>query len=239
MEKNNFLIIALILGIFSGYILSNTSIWDDGETWVAKSASEKLDYIWNQATKTAGTQGTSPYPVEMVGITVPPRLGGISIDPTLNLERDQYPADRHIKVAHTHGHLAKFKWEATQAAIDKGFTGAFKGSKFGIVRFSSGSPIKSNSSHPSMGLKFLRNGKLSGDLVVQRSTTPQFDTNFFKLCQGNHFPLPDQNLELPIWARALTKKFKEVTKRPDISGLSSMAAFTENGEKENPKFPFE
>merc|ERR1712110_629743 len=118
-------------------------------------------------------------------LTLLEKLGGSSLSLTLNDGTEKF--QKKVKVVHSHGHMAKFKWVPNQANVAaKQYTGIFKGSDHGIVRLSSASKIEGNKSLPSMALKFLRDGQPSANLMVQRSQNPQDGLNFFKECMANH-----------------------------------------------------
>ncbi len=73
------------------------------------------------------------------------------------------------------------------------YTGLFKGSDYGLVRFSSAaSPSASNPLIPGMAVKFLRDGIDSANFVSMNSTGGQpNDWNFFSKDFFNHIAAPE------------------------------------------------
>lgn len=118
----------------------------------------------------------------------------ISMDPTFDTLGDVMPKSRNWphhqrkKYVHSVGTHGKIKFVPQG---DQPYTGIFKGADYGIVRLSlaiapsatsKGSPFT-----PGMGLKFLRSGVDSANLVSMFSVegTPD-DWNFFSKAFRNH-----------------------------------------------------
>jgi hypothetical protein len=113
------------------------------------------------------------------------------------------------------------------------YTGIFKGAHHGIVRLSLAiKPDPSSlSTTPGMGLKFLRNGRDSANLVAMNSA--QQSWNFFKNDFENHIP----PLELAVLP--LSVQFATATKNIRQVGISDWSKAGEDGIKEaNPRFPY-
>jgi len=89
---------------------------------------------------------------------------------------------------------------------------------------------------PGIGVKFLRDGVPSGNVVAMFSTEGQHSWNFFKHDFSNGFPIYHG---APTLVKALRTKFSTVTNYISSVGSLDMAKYKENGEVEaNPKFPF-
>jgi hypothetical protein len=102
------------------------------------------------------------------------------------------------------GSIAKVKWVSTG---DHPYTGVFKGSDQAYARLSLArepNPKKLTTT-PGMGLKFLRDGVDSGDMVAMIGVDGHDSWNFFKDDFSNHIPQSSVSL-LP-----LLKKFSAST----------------------------
>lgn len=89
---------------------------------------------------------------------------------------------------------------------------------------------------PGFGLKFLRDGHQSANLVAMYGVDGQPSWNFFKMDFSNHL------VDDPHGAgqQALAAKFKTATPLINYVGLSDLAAYDQHGHKaENPVFPFQ
>lgn len=138
------------------------------------------------------------------------------------------------KYIHSVGVVGKVKF----VAKPNPYTGIFKGANNGLIRLSSaakpgdGSPLT-----PGFGLKFLRDGKDSANLVAMYGVngTPD-DWNFFSKDFKNHIA-PADGAAL----KAVAFKFSYATDWIQSVGLSDMAKYDEAGnETSDPKaFPFE
>lgn len=139
------------------------------------------------------------------------------------------------KLIHSVGAVAKV--ELIPAAGNP-FTGIFKGAKNGLMRLSSAvDPTSDNSAlAPGLGLKFLRDGMDSANLVAMYSINgnPKGDFNFFSQDFTNHVSKgTSTSTEL------LVKKFSTETQWCQDIGLSEFATYDESGAKEaNPVFPY-
>lgn len=175
---------------------------------------------------------------------VPTKFGGISLKDTLESFLDLVSPKQQVKINHTFGHLFKFKFEANTANVQSlGLKGIFKGSDYRIGRFSSANRIHHSRSRPSIGLKFLRDGQHSADLLIQKKRSPVTDShNPFLECMSNAIPNPYGPLEKKNYAsRAVIKHFEMHTNRTDYIGLSDLAMYGQDGVAIKPddvKFPF-
>jgi len=175
---------------------------------------------------------------------VPLKLGGIPLTDTVGSFIDLFNQKKEVKAGHTFGHVFKFKFEANTANVQSlNLSGIFKGSEYGIGRFSSANRISHNRSRPSIGLKFLRDGKHSADLLIQKKRSPVVENhNPFLECMSNAIPNPLGPLEKKNYAsRAVIKNFELHTKRTDYVGLSDLAMYGQDGvevKSDDVKFPF-
>lgn len=175
---------------------------------------------------------------------VPVKFGGISLKDNLESFLDLVNPKQQIKINHTFGHVFKFKFEANTANVQSlNLSGIFKGSEYGIGRFSSANRIAHSRSRPSIGLKFLRDGQHSADLLIQKKRSPVTDShNPFLECMSNAIPNPYGPLEKKNYAsRAVIKHFEMHTNRTDYIGLSDLAMYGQDGlsiKTDDIKFPF-
>merc|ERR1712154_575584 len=159
--------------------------------------------------------------------------------PTLRAPGDELPWEEGIisdgtryKYIHTVGAVGQVQW------VDRGghsYSGIFTGATKGVVRFSLAkepSPPALNTA-PGMGLKFLRDGVDSANLVAMYSVNGQDSWNFFKNDFTNH--IGPGGLDLV----PLEIKFSEATNYISECALSDFARYGESGVKvDAPEFPF-
>ena len=149
--------------------------------------------------------------------------------PTLRAPGDELPWEdgwwedgTRYKYIHTVGAVARVQWR------DRGghpYTGIFAGASSGFVRLSLAnepSPPAPGTA-PGMGLKFLRDGRDSANLVAMYSVDGQDSWNFFKNNFTNHIAAGSLAL-LPV-----SIKFSEATNYIQQVGLSEWASHAEDG----------
>lgn len=106
-----------------------------------------------------------------------------SMDKSFTVAGDEMPSDR-LKYIHSVGATGKVKF------VHKGgkYTGIFQGADYGLIRLSSAAePSSSQPLAPGMGLKFLRDGVDSANLVSMFGVNGQPDDwNFFSNDFSNH-----------------------------------------------------
>lgn len=146
-----------------------------------------------------------------------------------------YGAPGRGKWIHSVGAVAKVQF----VAKSNPFTGIFQGAKNGFIRLSSAvEPAKDNTGlAPGMGLKFLRDGIDSANLVSMYSVNgnPKGNTNFFAEDFTNHIGAGTTTA-----TEALSRKFATVTNYITSIGLSDFAKYGGDGQEvANPVFPFE
>ena len=107
-----------------------------------------------------------------------------SMCPTLTHRGDEMMEDRN-KYIHTVGAVAQVKWEDLGG---HNYTGIFTGADHGIARLSVAKEVDEDNKVivPGMGLKFLRDGMESVNLVAMHSLDGQKSWNFFKNHFSNH-----------------------------------------------------
>lgn len=149
----------------------------DCPEYVALPARDKLDRMWNKIKASKHPKGK--YPNNWVGI-----LGANAaiantgyngtISETFDRFSDEYAA-RHAKVIHTHGPVAKVRFEAT---ADSPYTGLFAGQHEGVLRASlvkdpyapcKGVPFTKGCFAPGIAVKLLRDGTYSSNWIAMTS----------------------------------------------------------------------
>ena len=162
------------------------------------------------------------------------QLTGLMLEdmcPSFTTPGDGLPSNR-AKVIHTVGTVGKVEWR------DRGghpYTGIFRGAEHGLARLSLAlrPDTSALNTAPGMGLKFLRDGHDSANLVAMYSVSGQESWNFFKNDFSNHIPAVSLAL-LPVAA-----KFATATKNIRQVGLSDWARRGQDGVKESrPVFPY-
>jgi len=158
---------------------------------------------------------------------------GESIVTTFDDEWDNMPEGRQ-KYIHGVGAVCKF----TLDIKDSPYTGIFKnGQQTGLIRIGPALDIANGAGvPPGAGIKFLRTGKPSGNFVALRSLTAGesyniFDPDLYPLY--NHILGPSNAQE-----QLLVAKFLQGSKCPTKVGLSDIARFDQEGNEEEPGFPF-
>jgi len=160
--------------------------------------------------------------------------------PTFTTEGDEMPWEKGLvyyghreKLIHSVGVVASAEWRSVG---DHGYTGVFTGTQHAIIRMSLAGkpdPEKMNTK-PGIGLKFLRDGVASGNMVAMLSVDGQPSWNFFKNNFTNHIPALASPALAPLGA-----KFATATPHVQQVGLSDMARFDQTGaEVSTPSFPF-
>ena len=156
----------------------------NGPDYIALPATDKLDRIWENC---ADDQTSANW----LGML---EIGEIMFEdmcPTFNTEGDQMPlgwtGNVRQKYIHTVGTVGKVEW------VDMGghpYTGIFKGATKGIARLSLAQEPSppALSTAPGMGLKFLRDGVDSANLVAMFDVAGQESWNFFKNVFTAHIP---------------------------------------------------
>ena len=191
----------------------------------------KADRIWhNCLVDRRPAEWNSFFEVGFVGFTE-------SMCPSYFTVGDELPSGRK-KITHNVGVVGRVVWR------NRGrhpYTGIFRGANHGMVRLSfiaQPNPLKpvGFNPRPSMGLKFLRNGMDSANLVAMFSLNGQQSWNFFRHDWTTHLPTPLQYIRL---LPPGTIKFSTVTRNIRQVGTSDWGKAGEDGIKEShPRFPY-
>ena len=153
------------------------------------------------------------------------------MDPSFDTKGDAMPDGRiygtRTKYIHSVGAVGKVKFIAEK---DTPYSGVFKGADYGIIRLSAAAePSKKQPLAPGLGLKLLRDGVDSANVVALFDLDGQpGDWNFFSNDCWNHIGGPDN---LP--AKVLAKKFAEATPYIQEVSLKNFATANQLGEVEN------
>merc|ERR1712165_208928 len=200
--------------------------------YIALTAAEKSEIIWNNVMEDLT-------PADWFGVLELPGIFTESMCPTIRAPGDELPWEEGIisdgtryKYIHTVGAVGQVQW------VDRGghsYSGIFTGATKGVVRFSLAkepAPPALNTA-PGMGLKFLRDGIDSANLVAMYAVDGQESWNFFKNDFTNH--IGPGGLELV----PLEIKFSEATNYISEVALSDFGQYGESGSQvADPKFPF-
>uniref|UniRef100_A0A7S3FXK1 Uncharacterized protein n=1 Tax=Strombidium rassoulzadegani TaxID=1082188 RepID=A0A7S3FXK1_9SPIT len=209
----------------SDSLLPNT--YFSSAEYLAKSAQEKQSLLWSQVTHDTTSADW-------------PNVAGIFLEgmnESFDSAGDAMPSGKlfgtRTKYIHSVGAVGKVKF---QSASNHDYTGIFKGANYGLIRLSSAAaPSKSQPLAPGMGLKFLRSGMDSANLVSMFSVDGQPDDwNFFSNDFTNHITAPSGAA-----TQILGKKFATATKYIQEVGLEDFSSHDELGQSEEAlKLPF-
>merc|ERR1711936_104425 len=217
-------------GSLSSSCDSNTTA--SSTEYVGLTAAEKMQLLWSKCleSRTPADWFTTK---QLMGMFLE------SMCPTFQAQGDQLPWEKRLlsygwrnKYIHTVGTVGQVEWRDLGSHP---YTGIFQGATQGIVRFSFAKEPSNTSISisPDMGLKFLRDGKDSANLVAMYSVNGQESWNFFKNDFTNHIGTAGPEL-VP-----LAVKFSTATTNIHQVGLSDFARFGETGsEVVDPQFPF-
>ena len=201
-------------------------------SYLASSATSKMNSLWSEVTADSNP-GEFPSKLGLAGIFVE------SMEPTFSTKGDAmeagYFGSHRTKYIHSVGAHGKVVLNSTGAHP---FTGLFQGANHGIVRLSSAAKPELGTSAPlgpGMGLKFLRDGIDSANLVAMYGVNGQpGEWNFFAHEFQNHIK-PAEGAAL----QAVAYKFSSATDWIQEVGLSDWAKFGQNGqENSSPVFPW-
>merc|ERR1719251_513577 len=224
-----------IVSVLSLFLLFNLGLaWEETSSaaYIAKTAAEKNAII-------AANVIEDTTPGDWYGILEMPGLFTESMCPTLRAPGDELPFEEGIisdgtryKYIHTVGAVGQVEWRDLGG---HSYSGIFSGATKGVVRFSLAkepSPPALNTA-PGMGLKFLRDGMDSANLVAMYSVNGQESWNFFANDFTNH--VGPGGLDLV----PLEIKFSEATNYVAEVALSDFARYGQSGGQiSEPKFPF-
>jgi len=182
-----------------------------------------MNDLWTEISATANESDSFPGKLGQAGIFVE------SMEPTFSTKGDAMEWG-HLynrkKLIHSVGTVGKVRFVPATTS----YSGIFKGADHGLIRFSSAAkPVKGGQPlAPGIGLKFLRDGIDSANLVAMFGVegTPG-DWNFF----SRDFTTVIGSSEAPPLV-LLSKKFSTATDFIQVSGLSDMAKYSEDGHQE-------
>ncbi|CDW84335.1 UNKNOWN [Stylonychia lemnae] len=219
---------------------SAAELWEkSGTNYESLTAAEKQAQLWEQVT--SNPKSNDWFPAY--------ELGGLFVEgmsSTLKWVGDTFEngwLGVRSKYIHTVGNTAQVKY--TPVSNSEGYTGIFaSGADHGLIRLSAAKQFDKTKSTaaeaydnftPGFGLKFLRDGVPSGNLVAMYGVNGFDSWNFFKMDFSNHIP-DAQGLALTLVA----KKFATATPFVQYVGLSDIATYDQHGKKtDSPKFPFQ
>jgi len=120
--------------------------------------------------------------------------------PTLQNEDDVMSVGGRRKFIHSVGVVAKIKWIAKPK---QPYSGLFEGGDFGLLRFSTGGPydtsmLARDTFTPSLAIKMLRNGTISGNLVAMFSVDGVPTWNPFGQVMSNHIPAAESECSVKV-----------------------------------------
>jgi len=174
--------------------------------YMSKKAEDKKNEIWSQVMSSKDSSGSFPG-AKLAGIFVE------SMEPTFTAKGDAMPSEMlglttRTKYIHSVGAHGKVRFVSSGSHP---YTGIFEGADHGIIRLSSAvAPTageKGQSIAPGMGLKFLRDGVDSANLVSMWSVDGQpGDWNFFSNDFFTHIGGPSSTA-----TKVLAKKFATAT----------------------------
>lgn len=201
------------------------------DAYLAKSAAQKAALIWSNCQESAKSAGWFNK-LQLLGMF----LEGMC--PSFRAKGDELPYRNWFfgyrkKYIHTVGAIGRVNW------VSKGshsYTGLFQGATNGFLRLSlAGEPDKSElKTIPGFGLKFVRDGIDSGNLVAMFGVAGQQSWNFFKNDFWNHIIAASGFL-----LEKAAQKFATATNNVQQVGLSDMARYGNDGiEVKNPLFPY-
>ena len=173
-------------------------------------------------------------------------MGGLLLEsmmPTMQWVGDTFQSEffgARNKYIHTVGNTATIKFVPNANNV---YTGVFEGSDHGILRLSTAVKPKVAKKDaagamydftPGFGLKFLRDGVPSANLVAMHSVDGQPSWNLFGLDFSNHVAEQVQTA-----LKVLSAKFYTATTLIQSVGLSDFAKYGQDGKTvAEPKFPF-
>ena len=149
------------------------------------------------------------------------------MNPTFDTKGDALPSGllgTREKYIHSVGSVGKVHFVPARSGVP--YSGILEGADYGLVRLSSAIAPASYIA-PGMGLKFLRDGMDSANLVAMYSVEGQpGDWNFF-----SHDFTTIIGASTSVETKALAYKFSSATEYIQVSGLSEMATYDEHGKE--------
>jgi len=199
--------------------------------YLALSAKEKADRLWSNCLDDSTSAPWFSSLDQGVKLITEPMC------PVFRTPGDELPdqgdGTTRAKVIHTVGAVGRVEWRDLGG---HNYSGVFTGAQHGLVRLSLAlePDTEKLNTAPGMGLKFLRDGVDSANLVAMYSVDGQESWNFFKNDFSNHIP------DISFGKKAtLGVKFATATRNIRQVGISDWGKYGENGvETANPSFPY-
>jgi len=225
----------MVLLLLSLGMLQTSLAWQEvsSDSYLSLSAAEKSEIIFANCLEDTTS-------ADWFSILELPGLFIESMCPTLRSPGDELPYEDGLifygwrnKYIHTVGTVGQVEWRNLG---DHPYTGIFEGSTQGVVRFSLAKEPSTSSRNtaPGMGLKFLRDGMDSANLVAMYGVDGQDSWNFFQNDFTNHIGPAEGRDLIP-----LEIKFSKATNYISEVGLSNWGQYGESGTPvADPKFPF-
>ena len=186
----------------------------EDKSYESQTAEAKQDFLWSRTIAESKQSGDWPNQAGIFAESVKTSFDDLS---------DVFPGGR-TKYIHSVGAVAKV---ALVADPSSPFSGSFAGSSHGLIRISTAKAISSSSITPGFGLKLLRDGVPSANLVAMPSLDGQSDFNLAKFNYSNHLVKPSS------WAlKIVAEKFTQASNCPLMVGLTDMASVGADGKPE-------
>jgi len=214
-------------------LLGATSALDEvsSPAYLSLSAAEKADRLWSNCLDDSTSTPWFSSLDQGVKLIAEPMC------PVFRTPGDELPEQgdgtTRAKVIHTVGAVGRVEWKDLGG---HNYSGVFNGAQHGLVRLSLAlePDTEELNTAPGMGLKFLRDGVDSANLVAMYSVDGQQSWNFFKNDFSNHIP----KISFAKTA-TLGLKFATATRNIRQVGISDWGKYGENGvETANPSFPY-
>merc|ERR1712055_702505 len=211
--------------LLTGFLVSLSNAFQEVSSpeYIALPAAQKNEIIWSNVLEDLT-------PADWFGLLDLPGIFTESMCPTLRAPGDELPWEEGIiqdgtryKYIHTVGAVGQVEWRDLGG---HSYSGIFTGATKGVVRFSlAKEPDTSKlNTAPGMGLKFLRDGVDSANLVAMYSVDGQESWNFFKNDFSNHIP------DISFGKKAtLGVKFATATRNIRQVGISDWGKYGGNG----------
>lgn len=222
-------IVLLCVLTLESFCLSQDEKFFNSKKYQDQTAATKMNQLWGKITEDINSYGW--YSSITVGT-----IFFENMKPTFDHHYDHMPNGGRKKLIHSVGNVGKVRMIPES---DSPYTGILSGADFGIIRLSCAkepdpkeNPI--NNFTPGFGLKFLRDGMPSANIIAMYSVNGQYSWNFFSKEFSNQIPEPEG-----FALKALGKKFSSATPYIGTLGSKSLCEYGQDGQLvQNPKFPF-
>lgn len=193
----------------------------DYQSWQAK---QKQEILWNKILKSQYDELPPLKKIDVVGLFL------TALKTKMDLQQDEAPP-RWKKAIHAHGSVAKIQFIPTS---DTPFTGLFKGVEHGFLRASVTGDPTDRGVAPGLAIKFLVDGKPSGNFSALVSLTGQGQNyNLFAHEFSNIVPVVKDFG--PVLINLI---FSRVTRYPTKLSLEDMSELDQRGQAESkPYYP--